>query len=189
MRCERLKETEEIYEEMKNELERRSGAVLSSGGEMSLRLHAVAAELSTHHLAETGEIKRRRNAFEHGVIESLPDVVINGDPENRLPNTSNLYFPGVDGEGLLILLDEAGICCSPGSACSTGAVQPSRIVKAMGYSSSRARSSVRFSLSRFTTDVEIASAVAAIIKAVGKLRIVMPSGGSRVVSRPASRQD
>jgi len=149
----------------------------------------VAAELSTHHLAEMGEIERRRNAFEHGVIESLPDVVINGDPENRLPNTSNLYFPGVDGEGLLILLDEAGIFCSPGSACSTGAVQPSRIVKAMGYSSSRARSSVRFSLSRFTTDGEIASAIAAIIKAVGKLRIVMPSGGNRVVSRPASRQD
>ena len=90
----------------------------------------------------------------------------------------------MDGEGLLILLDEAGVCCSPGSACSTGAVKPSRIIKAMGHSPARARSSVRFSFSRLNHDDEIAPAVEAIRAAVSKLRVVMPSGGSKVVGGP-----
>jgi cysteine desulfurase len=148
----------------------------------------VAAELAAKHLAASDAIAALRDHFETAVIAALPDVVINGEPGNRLPNTSNLYFPGVDGEGLLILLDEAGVCCSPGSACSTGAVQPSRIVRAMGHSAARARSSVRFSLSRFTTREEIDGSVAAVVKAVGKLRVVMPSGGGRVVGH-SSRKD
>jgi len=134
----------------------------------------VAAELALRALGAREEIAALRDRFERGVIEALPDVAINGDPEGRLPNTSNLYFPGVDGEGLLILLDEAGVCCSPGSACSTGQVKPSRIVLAMGHPSARARSSVRFSLSRFTTAEEIDAAVVAVAKAVGKLRVVLP---------------
>lgn len=149
----------------------------------------AAAEIAARYLEEAGAIARRRDAFESGVIAAIPDVAINGEAGNRLPNTSNLYFPGVEGEGLLILLDQAGICCSPGSACSTGAVQPSRIVKAMGYSTSRARGSVRFSFSRFTTGGEIEAAVSAIVKAVGKLRVVMPSGEGRVISGSPSRQD
>ncbi len=134
----------------------------------------VAAELAAQALDEGERIAARRDRFERGVAEALPDVEINGDPGGRLPNTSNLYFPGVDGEGLLILLDEAGVCCSPGSACSTGQVQPSRVVRAMGHPAARARGSVRFSLSRFTTSQEIDDAVAAVAKAVGKLRVVLP---------------
>lgn len=134
----------------------------------------VAAELALRALGAREEIAALRDRFERGVIETLPDVGINGDPEGRLPNTSNLYFPGVDGEGLLILLDEAGVCCSPGSACSTGQVKPSRIVRAMGHPNARARSSVRFSLSRFTTEAEIDAAVSAVAKSVGKLRVVLP---------------
>jgi cysteine desulfurase len=134
----------------------------------------VAAELAARALESRQAIAALRDRFERGVIESLPDVAINGDPGGRLPNTGNLYFPGVDGEGLLILLDEAGVCCSPGSACSTGQVKPSRIVRAMGHSNARARASVRFSLSRFTTAEEIDSAVTAVVKAVGKLRVMLP---------------
>lgn len=141
----------------------------------------VAAELAGRHLDSIKSIGRLRDEFERGIIAALPEVVVNGDTANRVENTSNLYFPGVDGEGLLILLDEAGICCSPGSACSTGAVQPSRIVKAMGHSAARARSSVRFSFSRWNTKEEVGEAVAAVVTAVGKLRVVMPSGGNRVV--------
>jgi cysteine desulfurase len=141
-----------------------------------------AAELAKAKLADRGQISALRDRFESAVIETVDGVEINGEPENRIPNTSNLFFPGVDGEGLLILLDEAGVCCSPGSACSTGSVQPSRIVKAMGHSSARARSSVRFSLSRFTTVEEIDEAVRAIAKAVSKLRVVLPTSGSRVIS-------
>lgn len=143
----------------------------------------VAAELAARHLAARDALAALRDALEAALMAALPDVLINGDPANRLPNTSNLYFPGIDGEGLLILLDQAGVYCSPGSACSTGAVQPSRIVRAMGFSSARARGSVRFSLSRFTTAAEIEEAVAAIVQAVGKLRVVMPSRGGGVVGR------
>ena len=134
----------------------------------------VAAELAAQALDSRRALAVLRDRFERGVIVALSDVAINGDPERRLPNTSNLYFPGVDGEGLLILLDEAGVCCSPGSACSTGQVKPSRIVRAMGHSNARARASVRFSISRFTTVEEIDAAVAAVVKAVGKLRVVLP---------------
>ncbi|MEM7601360.1 MAG: cysteine desulfurase family protein [Verrucomicrobiota bacterium] len=142
----------------------------------------VAAELSRKAMEETAALSLWRDQFESGVSEAVPGVEIHGAEAPRLPNTSNLYFPGVDGEGLLILLDEAGICCSPGSACSTGAVQPSRIIKAMGFYSSRARSSVRFSFSRFNSDEEISPAIEAIKNAVAKLQVVMPSGGGRVIT-------
>lgn len=134
----------------------------------------AAAELAVQALGESGRIAALRDRFERGVIEAVSGVEINGDPAARLANTSNLFFSGVDGEGLLILLDEAGVCCSPGSACSTGQVKPSRIVRAMGHPAARARSSVRFSLSRFTTNGEIDAAAAAVAKAVGKLRVVLP---------------
>jgi cysteine desulfurase len=137
----------------------------------------IAAELAACRLEEAGGIASLRDEFERQVCAAVEGVEINGHVEDRLPNTSNLYFPGVDGEGLLILLDEAGLCCSPGSACSTGAVQPSRILKAMGQSAARARSSVRFSLSHFSTQSEVDEAVGMIKTAVGKLRITLPSGG------------
>ena len=138
----------------------------------------VAADLARMRIEEgTRQMAVLRDRFEELIVGSVPDVEINGRIDRRLPNTSNLFFPGIDGEGLLILLDEAGVCCSPGSACSTGSVQPSRVLKAMGHSSARARSSVRFSLSHLTTGHEIEEAAAKIVEAVGKLRVVMPSKG------------
>lgn len=134
----------------------------------------VAADLARSALDSRREIAALRDRFERGVTVAVPGVEINGDPDGRLPNTSNLYFPGVEGEGLLILLDEAGVCCSPGSACSTGQVKPSRIVRAMGHPNARARGSVRFSLSRLTTEAEVDAAIGAVVKAVGKLRVVLP---------------
>ena len=166
------------------ENERRSGTENVAG----IVGFGKAAELARQALEEnlSEELRALRDRFESAVLSTVEGTEINGDPTDsdaRLTNTSNLYFPGVDGEGLLILLDEAGICCSPGSACSTGAVTPSRVLKAMGHSSERARSSVRFSLSRFTTEAEIDQAVTAVSQAVGKLRVVMPRGGGRVISR------
>lgn len=134
----------------------------------------VAAELAGAALGSSGSIAALRDRFEQGVLAAVEGAEVNGDPAGRVPNTSNLFFPGVDGEGLLILLDEAGLCCSPGSACSTGQVKPSRIVRAMGHSAVRARASVRFSLSRYTLSEEVDAAVAAVAKAVGKLRVVLP---------------
>lgn len=141
----------------------------------------IAAELAAARLDARESAAALRDQFEKGVLETVEGSAVNGDCDRRLPNTTNLFFPGVDGEGLLILLDEAGICCSPGSACSTGAVRPSRILRAMGQSSSRARSSVRFSLSHHTTAEEVAVAVSAIGTAVGKLQVMLPAGGGRVV--------
>ncbi len=133
----------------------------------------VAAELAITAVENREKIARLRDRFEHGVLEAVEGCQVNGDPLNRLPNTSNLYFPGIDAEGLLILLDNAGVCCSPGSACSTGQMKPSRILLAMGLPSARARSSVRFSISRYTTEEEIDQGIHAVAQAAQKLRVVM----------------
>ncbi len=161
------------------ENERRSGTENVAG----IVGMGVAAEAAASHLDETANLAELRDGFEKGVMSAIEGVEINGDQKSRLPNTTSLYFPGVDGEGLLILLDEAGICCSPGSACSTGAVQPSRIIKAMGFSSSRARSSVRFSFSRLSTQAESDEAIRAIETAVSKLRVVLSGGVTRSSAR------
>ena len=140
-----------------------------------------AAELARAALADDvlDQLAEMRDAFEAQVMLQWPQAEINGDVDRRLANTSNLYFPGIDAEGLLILLDRAGVCCSPGSACSTGAVEPSRVIKAMGYSASRARSSVRFSFSRFNTAAEIEAGAAAVVEAARKLDTGLgaPTGG------------
>ncbi|MEM7699143.1 MAG: aminotransferase class V-fold PLP-dependent enzyme [Verrucomicrobiota bacterium] len=142
----------------------------------------LAAEMAQARIESDTTAAATRDRFERELLEALPDCLVNGDRTNRLPNTSNIYFPGIDGEGLLILLDEAGICCSPGSACSTGSVQPSRIIRAMGHSSSRARSSVRFSLSLATDTAEIEQAISEIVKAAKKLRVVLGDRTTRVIS-------
>jgi len=127
------------------------------------------------------DLSDMRDRFEKALLDRVANTEVNGHGEKRLPNTSNLYFEGVDGEGLLILLDNAGICCSPGSACGTGSVKPSRVLTAMGFSSARARSSVRFSMSMFTSDEEIDRAIEAVEQTVGKLRVTLPSSGGSVV--------
>ncbi|MEO0414602.1 MAG: cysteine desulfurase family protein [Verrucomicrobiota bacterium] len=158
------------------ESDRRSG----TENVASIVAMGVAAREAAERLKAESQLSELRDRLEKQIIEKVEGVEINGDPTNRLPNTSNLFFSGVDGEGLLILLDEAGVCCSPGSACSTGAVKPSRILLAMGHDSKRARSSVRFSLSHMTTAAEIDSAVEAIAQAVGKLRITIDTSRSPV---------
>jgi len=141
-----------------------------------------AAELARTALVENvpDRLAEMRDAFEAQVMLKWPQAEINGDVDRRLANTSNLYFPGIDAEGLLILLDRAGVCCSPGSACSTGAVEPSRVIKAMGHPASRARSSVRFSFSRFNTMAEVEAGATAVVDAAHKLDTGLgaPTGGS-----------
>jgi len=162
------------------ESDRRSGtenvaSIVGLGKAAVLLQNALKNENHQAHLSGL------RDRFEKALIGRVANTQVNGHCEKRLPNTSNLYFEGVDGEGLLILLDNAGICCSPGSACGTGSVKPSRVLTAMGFSSSRARSSVRFSLSMFTTEEEIDRAIEAVEQTVGKLRVTLPSGRGSVV--------
>lgn len=135
----------------------------------------MAAALAAKHLAEpAGESPR--DAFEARVREITDGVTVNGDLSHRLPNTSHLSFDGCDAAGLLILLDEAGIACSAGSACMTGKQKPSHVQLAMGIPEARAKSSLRFSFPRLATMEQALSAAEAVSRAVEKLRRVQGPG-------------
>jgi cysteine desulfurase len=125
-----------------------------------------------------------RDAFEQRVLAEVSGVTRNGDVDHRLPNTSHLSFDGCDAAGLLILLDEAGVACSAGSACMTGRQRPSHVQLAMGIPESRARSSLRFSFSRLNTLDEANHAAQVLAKAVEKLRRVQGPGVGPVVVYP-----
>ncbi len=122
-----------------------------------------------------------RDAFERRVLELTSGVTVNGDVSFRLPNTSHLSFDGCDAAGLLILLDEAGVACSAGSACMTGKQKPSHVQLAMGIPEARAKSSLRFSFSRLNTIEEALAAAGLVARAVEKLRRVQGSGVGPVV--------
>lgn len=114
-------------------------------------------------------MKQLRDRFETELMKKLPGVAVNGQGP-RVVNTSNLSFEGVDGEALLASLDMEGVAASHGSACSSGALEPSRILLKMGVSEKVARSSLRFSISRFTTELEIDEAIDIIVRVVKRLR-------------------
>jgi len=130
-----------------------------------------AAELAAAAMEdENGRVRELRDRFEQGLLELVPSVQVNGHRTRRLPNTSNLAIEGIDSEGMLLLLDQRGVCCSAGSACTAGSLEPSHVLKAMGYSIDRARGSLRFSFSRFNTESEVAQVLEIIPRAVEKLR-------------------
>ena len=122
-----------------------------------------------------------RDHFEQRLVSEIEGVTLNGSRGHRAVNIVHASFEGCEAAGLLILLDEAGVQCSAGSACMTGKQQPSHVQKAMGFSDDRARSSLRLSLSLFTTREEVDAAVEALKKAVGKLRSVQGGGVGPVV--------
>jgi cysteine desulfurase len=131
----------------------------------------AAAELAGRHLAVENEaVRAMRDEFEKTVLETIPDTMINGDRESRLPNTTSIAFEGIDSEAVLLLLDQAGVCCSAGSACTTGSVHPSHVLKAMGFSTERARSSLRFSFGRYNTADEMRRGLEVLRGVIGKLR-------------------
>ena len=129
----------------------------------------VAGQFIEH---ENSEVRAWRDQFEEGALERIPGTQVNGDRTHRLPNTTNLAFEGIDSEAVLMLLDDAGVCCSSGSACTTGSVHASHVLKAMGFSDERARSSLRFSFGRFNSAAEVPRALDAVERVVGKLRRV-----------------
>lgn len=130
-----------------------------------------ACELAAANLeARARQVRTLRDHFEARVLAGVAGASVNGDPSHRLPNTSNLAFANVDSEALLLLLDEQGVCCSAGSACTSGSVHPSHVLKAMGHSDAHARSSLRFSFSKFNSLPETDRAVDALVGAVSKIR-------------------
>ena len=117
-----------------------------------------------------------RDRFEASVLEAIPGSVVNGpaDPGARLWNTSNIAFPGLEAEAILLGLSERGVCASAGAACSSGSLEPSPVLLAMGIAQPVAHGAVRFSLSRSTTDDELSRASAVLADVVGRLGRLMP---------------
>ncbi len=140
-----------------------------------------AAELAEAHLLMAAErIAKLRDRFEQDLLTMIEGVRRNGTDEPRLPNTSNLTFTGIEAETALLLFDKEGLCCSAGSACSSGSINPSHVLTAMGVTRDEARSSLRFSLGRTTTDADIDRALEIIPRIIAKLRALQPMGGSPV---------
>jgi cysteine desulfurase len=142
-----------------------------------------AAEIAAALLsANLGKTKGLRDRFERSVLKSVAGADVNGEREHRLPNTTNIAFDGIESEGALMLLDERGICCSAGSACTSGSVHPSHVLKAMGFSTHRARSSLRFSFGRFNTEEEVDIASAVVPEVIDKLRRLAPARGPVIMA-------
>jgi len=129
-----------------------------------------AARIVAGKLAAAGDLATLRDTLEAGILANVPGTVVNGDPARRVPNTTNISFEAIEAESLLIALDLEGVAISTGSACSSGSLEPSHVLKAMGLPNARARNSLRFSLGPTTTSDEIDFIVGVLPRLVGRLR-------------------
>jgi len=130
----------------------------------------VAARIAADRLHHAGAIAVLRDRLEAGILARVPGTVANGDPARRVPNTSNISFEAIEAESLLIALDLEGVAISTGSACSSGSLEPSHVLRAMGLPNARARNSLRFSLGSTTTLEEVDFVVGVLPRLVDRLR-------------------
>ena len=138
---------------------------------------AKACELARTGMAEEAvKLTRLRDRLERGILATCPDVLVNGDPAARLPNTLNVSFQYVEGEAIAYRLSDLGICISTGSACASGSLDPSHVIRAMGVPFTAVHGSVRFSLSRYTTDEEIDYVLERLPPVIRELRAMSPFG-------------
>ncbi|ACH38587.1 nitrogen fixation iron-sulfur cluster assembly cysteine desulfurase NifS [Citrifermentans bemidjiense Bem] len=136
-----------------------------------------ACELAHLHMPEeAGRVREMRDRLERELTALIPNTRINGGGTNRLPNTLSIAMEFVEGEGILLLLSEKGICASSGSACTSGSLEPSHVLRAMGVPFTCAHGSIRFSLSRFTTDAEIDAVIKELPPIISRLRQMSPFG-------------
>jgi len=135
-----------------------------------------AAELAAAHLAENGyeRVSRLRDRLEQTLLDKVSNALINGDPANRLPNTTSVAFEYVEGEAILLMMNEYGICASSGSACTSGSLEPSHVLRAMGVPFTAAHGSIRFSLSRYNTEDEIDVILEKLPPIIERLRELSP---------------
>lgn len=146
---------------------------------------AKALELSTAHIEEeNSRVRTLRDRLEQGLLATIPNSQVNGDTEHRLPNTSSIAFKFVEGEAILLMLDQYGICASSGSACTSGSLEPSHVLRAMGVPFTFAHGSIRFSLSRYTTDADIDLVLDKLPGIIETLRKMSPFR-DEVASKPA----
>jgi cysteine desulfurase len=134
-----------------------------------------ACELAAQHLpAESTRVAALRDTLEAGLLEVCPDTSVNGDRINRLPNTSNISFQFIEGEGILYHMSDAGIAASSGSACTSGSLEPSHVIRAMGVPFTAAHGSIRFSLSRYNSADEVDYVIETLPPIVTRLRELSP---------------
>jgi cysteine desulfurase len=136
-----------------------------------------ACELASQHMvAENTVVKDQRDRLQDALMAAIPHARINGEGAERLPNTTSIAFEFVEGEAILMLLSELGICASSGSACTSGSLEPSHVLRAMGVPFTCAHGSIRFSLSRYTTDAEVDTVIREMPPIIARLRQMSPFG-------------
>jgi cysteine desulfurase len=137
-----------------------------------------AAELAQASMVKMPQIAKMRDRFEQAVLSEIEDSHVIGRTDQRLVNTSNIGFARLEAEAILLLLSEKGICASAGSACSSGSLEPSPVLEAMGIDAKIAHGAIRFSLSRYTTDNELDRTLEVLPGVIGRLRAVMPAAAT-----------
>jgi cysteine desulfurase len=134
-----------------------------------------ACEIAAQNIkVENKRVRDLRDRLESAILKSCPDARLNGDPDNRLPNTTNISFEYIEGEAILLMLDRYGICASSGSACTSGSLEPSHVLRAMGVPFTAAHGSIRFSLSRYNAQKEVDYTVEKMPQIVNHLRSLSP---------------
>ncbi|HSP44817.1 MAG TPA: aminotransferase class V-fold PLP-dependent enzyme, partial [Chthoniobacterales bacterium] len=143
-----------------------------------------AAECAGAALAEEDRrVRTMRDRFESGLLERVPKTFVNGDLAARLPNTTNVSFVGIESDAALVMFDRHHLCCSAGSACRTGSLETSHVLRAMSLPAERIRGSMRFSFGRFNTDTDVDKALDIIPAVIAKLRALSPS---KLAPQPAA---
>ena len=134
-----------------------------------------ACELACTHIAEIDtRVRALRDRLENGLLEKVPNALLNGKKNARLPNTTNISFEYIEGEAILLMMDQLGICASSGSACTSGSLEPSHVLRAMGVPFTAAHGSVRFSLSTYNTEKEVDFVVEHLPPIIERLRNMSP---------------
>jgi len=135
----------------------------------------VACEQAGKHLIEeNGRVKAMRDRLEKGILATCPGSRVNGDSQHRLPNTTNISFDFIEGESILLMLDDRGICASTGSACASGSLEPSHVLRAMSVPGTAVHGSIRFSFSTYNTDEDVDAVLTELPKIVKRLRELSP---------------
>jgi cysteine desulfurase len=135
----------------------------------------VAMDLAVKHIDdENTRVRAMRDRLEKGLMAAIPDSIINGDQEMRLPNTLSIAFKYIEGEAMLLMLDQFGIAASSGSACTSGSLEPSHVLRAMGVPFTFAHGSLRFSLSTYNTDEDIDLVLRELPPIISRLREMSP---------------
>jgi cysteine desulfurase len=160
----------------RHERERRPGTENVPG---AASLGSAAETAAADLVEESTRVAALRDRLEHGILDRVPSTGVNGNLSHRAPNTSNIFFDGLEGEAMVISLDLKGFAVSSGAACSSGAVEPSHVLLAIGLTRERARASLRFSLGRSNTKEQVDALIDAVAESAAQLRHLSPTYTAR----------